>query len=380
MSSAPGAIARLGERDYLYFAGAGYLGLQGHPDVIEALRAGATRWGVHSATSRTLFGDTAPLREVERLAARLLGADEALCLVSGYAGNFALTAALDPHVNLALVDEAAHDSFREAARQLTHLERPPMVFRHRDVDHLRSLLAAAARPGPRPLALTDGVFPVTGELAPLGDYLAALAECDGMLLVDDAHGLATVGPAGRGSLELAGVAADSINLDPDEPSPAGARVFHTATLSKAVGGYGGVIAGSRALLARVRRSSGWHRAASGVPAPIAAATAAALSIVVDSPALRRRLAENVSLARAGLRKIGLAVSSSPAPVIGVALDGSQRMAAVQRRLLDQGIAIAYVRNYAGAGPAGILRIAVFATHTREMIERLIEALDEALDD
>ncbi len=155
-------------------------------------------------------------------------------------------------------------------------------------------------------------------------------------------------------------------------------MFHSTTLSKAVGGHGGLVAGGRAFLDRVRAASGWFRGASSPAVPVAAATAKGLEIVESDPSLRERLATNVADLRSRLARLGLDVDESPSPVIGFALDTAERMAGVQRRMAEAGIVIAYVRNYAGAGPAAMLRIAVFATHTPAMIERLADALGEAL--
>jgi 7-keto-8-aminopelargonate synthetase-like enzyme len=139
-----------------------------------------------------------------------------------------------------------------------------------------------------------------------------------------------------------------------------------------------VIAGSAAFLARVRRSSGWYRGAAGAAAPVAAATAKGLELVAAQPELRRRLAENVAALRAGLAEMGLEVAPGPSPIIALRLESSGRMRRVQRRLAGQGIIIAYVRDYVGAGTEGLLRIAAFATHTQAMIERLLENMRQVL--
>jgi 7-keto-8-aminopelargonate synthetase-like enzyme len=239
------------------------------------------------------------------------------------------------------------------------------------------LLREHVRPRDRVLLLTDGVFAATGSLAPLAEYRLELGRYEGsMLLVDDAHGLATLGALGRGSLELAGVAVEQINAP--EQSSGAPRVFHSTTLSKAVGGHGGVLAGSAAFLQRVRNSSGWFRGSSAPAAPVAAATAKGLEIVAGDPVLRQRLAANVTQARAKLAALALDVEESPSPIVGIRLRDAAAMQRVQQRLLDDGIAISYTRDYAGAGPEGLLRIAIFATHTPAMIERLAEALGRAL--
>jgi 7-keto-8-aminopelargonate synthetase-like enzyme len=382
MEGPPGAETVLNGRRYLYFAGTGYLGLQGHPALVEAAKAAIDCYGVHTATTRSGFGTSPPVREVERRAAQFFGSEAALYLVSGYAGNFGIAAALAPEVDVVLVDELAHDCLRESIRWLDHLQRPAITFRHRDVNHVRALLEAEFSPCQRPLLMTDGIFPVSGNLAPVSDYLSVLSQFPGaLLLVDDAHAVGAVGEHGRGTLELAGVPAGRINRDLAEPindSTDSPRVFLSATLSKAFGGHGGIIPGSTAFLDRVRQSSGWFRGASAPAAAVAAATAKGLEIVQGDPPLRRRLADNVATLRHGLRALGLDVELSPSPVVGLRLDSAERMQHVQQRLVSAGIVVAYARDYAGAGPAGMLRIAVFATHTRPMIERLVDCLGQAL--
>lgn len=378
MSSPPGAETVLDGHSYLYFAGTGYLGLQGCPALLQAAADAVLAYGVHSATSRAGFGNSPPVVEVERRGAALLSSEAGCYLVSGYAGNFTVCAAVGRFVDIALIDESAHDSLREAARWLEPLERPPLVFRHRDAGHLAELVGAHLRPGGRAIVMTDGVFAANGRIAPVGDYLSILERYGGsMLLVDDAHALAVLGEHGRGSLELAGVEPAKINRLVDDAIN-GTHVFHTATLSKAVGGHGGIIAGTAAFLADVRRSSGWFRGSSAPAAPVAAATAKGLEIVQDNPGLRRQLATNVETTRAGLHSLGLDVEASPSPIIGITLETAERMQQVQQRLAAEGILISYTSDYAGAGPAGILRIAVFATHTQDMIDRLVDALRRAI--
>jgi 8-amino-7-oxononanoate synthase len=362
MASPPGPEVILGGQSYLYFAGTGYLGLQADLRVIAAGQEGLKSFGVHTATTRAGYGSSPPVLDVERRTAKLLAADEACYLATGYACNFAVAAALSDEVDLVLVDESAHDCLREATRWLDRLASRPAVLRHCDPQNAHELLAARLRPGQRALVMTDGIFAASGRVAPIGEYLSVLDRFDGsMLLVDDAHGLAVLGENGRGTLEWAGVDPGRINR---LQAPEGAtRVFHTATLSKAVGGQGGAIAGSPEFMNRVRRSSGWYRGSSAPAAPVAAATAAALAIVECEPALRTRLAANVEAVRDGLSGLGLVVDRSPSPIVSFRLDTAAAMQEVHRRLLDEGIAVAYTRDYAGAGPAGVIRIAVFATHT-----------------
>ncbi len=125
------------------------------------------QYGIHTATSRSGYGTSPPLLEVERRAAKLLGAEDAIYLVSGYAGNTAVAAALAGTVDRVLVDEHAHDSLAESARGLGASVPAPIAFRHRDVEHLGELIRQSAAAGTRPLVLTDGIFAVSGHIAPL---------------------------------------------------------------------------------------------------------------------------------------------------------------------------------------------------------------------
>ncbi len=378
MDAPPGAETVVNGRRVLYFAGTGYLGLQSHPALVAAAHDALARFGIHTATSRNGYGTCPPVREVERRAAEWLGVEDAVYLVSGYAGNTAVTATLSGTIDCALIDEHAHESLYESMRSLESLAQPPIVFRHCDAEHLGQLLARHASAGQRPLVLTDGLFAVSGHLAPLDRYLQVLQQFNGAaLLVDDAHGLGVLGAAGRGSMELAGVTPETVNREIDEIAT-GPRVYHTATLSKAIGGHGGVVAGSRKFLDRVRNASGWFRGSSAPAAPVAAATSKGLELAMAMPSLRESLGRNVLQLRRALGELGLPVESSPAPIVGLRLASAAAMQQVHRRLAEADVLIGYTRDYAGAGPDGMLRIAVFATHTPQMVERLIAALREAL--
>ena len=224
--------------------------------------------------------------------------------------------------------------------------------------------------------LTDGVFSLTGAVAPLDQYVEALRDYGtATLLVDDAHGLGTIGPSGRGSLEHLGLWGEEVNAD---PAGGGLGLYVCGTLSKAIGGFGGIAArqsgpaGSRAAdVALLRRGRRPDVGAAG-------ATAKALEIVLRQPQLRRRLAENALRLRAGLRALGLAVDDWPTPIIGLEIGGSENMRRIHDELRRAGIIVPYFAAYSGARPAGRLRIAVFATHTEEMLERLLAELGRVL--
>jgi 7-keto-8-aminopelargonate synthetase-like enzyme len=369
MEGPPGALTRVDGREYLYFGGTGYLGLAGHAEVIAAACDALRRYGIHTATSRSGYGNSPLTLEVERLAAEFFGAAGAFYFASGYVGNHILIQALADRADIVLADESAHFCLAEASHLLG---RPVENFRHRDPDDLRQKLLKHA--GRRPLVLTDGVFSLSGAVAPIDRYAEILRECGtATLLIDDAHGTGTIGVNGRGSLEHLGLWGAEINADPDRD---GLGIYVCATLSKAIGGFGGVLAGSETLLKRVGQTSHYYEGAGAPMSAASGATAKALEIVRGQPQLRQRLAQNVQRLRGGLRALGLAVDNWPTPIVSLSIGDGANMRRIHDELRRSGIIVPYFADYSGAGPAGRLRIAVFATHTVEMLDRLTAELQQ----
>jgi 7-keto-8-aminopelargonate synthetase-like enzyme len=369
LESPPGPRVVVDGREHLYFAGTSYLGLHAHPAVLAAAAEALHRYGMGAATSRAAFGHTPPLVDVEREAARLLGTDDALVLPSGWLGAAALLALLAPRHDLVLADESAHPSLLDAARSVG---RPPVSFRHLDADALADALARSE--AHRPLVLTDGVFALTGDVAPLPALRDVLVDHGrGGLLVDDAHGIGVLGRHGRGTVEAFALAGEGPDVDQE-----GVAIWSTATLSKAIGGYGGVIAGTHGLVERLRRDVPLVTATSPLPPVLAAGTAAALRIVRTEPGRRGRLHARARQLRAGLRGLGIPARPSDVPVVAFSHGSSDRMGRVQDALRRRGILIGRFTRYAGGPPEGALRVAVFADHTEADVEALLAALAEVL--
>ncbi len=368
MESPPGAEVVVDGRRLLYFGGTSYLGLASRAEVIDAACEATRRFGIHTATSRAGYGSNPPTLAVERLAAELFGSETAFYYVSGFLGNHIMVLAGEPF-DLVAIDEGAHFSSHEAARLS---QKPIIEFRHRDANGLRDVLRRRLGPGERPLVMLDGVSPATGAVAALHDIADVLREFPGAtLIVDDAHGVGVLGEQGRGTLEELGLSIADANRD----DAAGATtILMSGTLSKALGGFGGILPCSRRFLDRIRATSHYWDGASAPAAAVAGASARALEIVLAEPELRRRLRDNSAAMRAALRRLGLTVEDWPTPVIGLSIGTAENMRRIQRRMEDAGILVPYMRSYSGVGLEGLLRIAVFATHTGEMIERFVDEL------
>jgi 8-amino-7-oxononanoate synthase len=376
MESAPGAETILDGKKYFYFAGTGYLGLQGHPEVLKAAADAVYQYGVSSATSRTGFGNNPPTMEVEKRAAEFFGTEAAFYYISGYVGNNILAQWLRDQFDVAFLDELAHYSVIEGIAQA---QRPVVSFRHTDPEDLMEKLAENLKPGQRPLVMSDGVFPSLGHIAPVPAYQEALAPYPGALIcLDDAHAGGTIGAMGRGTYDYFGLAATQAGTPDAAGDKGGVGLYFSGTLSKALGGQGGIISGSREWIEKLKASSHFFNGASQPAVPVAAASAKALEIVSAHPELRQKLQANVRRAKDGLRRLGLSVDETPVPIIPLVIGAGANMDRIQQALMARGIAIAYARAYAGTGPEGLLRIAIFATHTEEMIDRLVEELGKCL--
>jgi len=373
MEGPPGALTRIDGKEYLYFGGTSYLGLSGHPEVIRAGCEALRRYGVHTSTSRSGYGNSPITLDVERLAAEFFGTAGAFYFASGYFGNHILIQAVADRADVVLADESAHYCLAEASHLLG---RPVVSFRHRDPDDLRQKLRERVPQGQRPLVLTDGIFSTTGAVAPIDRYAELLRDFGrATILIDDAHGFGTIGRHGRGTLEHLGLWSEQVNADPARD---GLGFFVCGTLSKAIGGFGGVLPGSLALLDRMRQTSHYYEGASAPMSAAAGATAKAMEIVLGQPQLRQRLEINARRLRCGLRVLGLAVDDWPTPIIGLSIGNGENMRRIHHELRLAGIIVPYFAAYSAAGPAGGLRIAVFATHTENMLDRLLAELSRVL--
>jgi glycine C-acetyltransferase/8-amino-7-oxononanoate synthase len=288
------------------------------------------------------------------------GEPDAAYFGSGYLSSLILAQGLTDRFEAIFVDEQAHFCLGDAA---SSVQKPVFFFGHCDPQNLVKQLKQNLKPRQRPLVLTDGVFPVFGRIAPVPEYAEVLGPYDGLIALDDAHGVGVLGERGRGVI-------DHFRLKRGTAHLAG-------TLSKAFGGHGGFIVGGRRLISHVRACVGAYVGSTPTPTPVAAASAKGIEILMTHPEMRKRLWENVALAKAALRKIGVQADDSPVPIVAWSLRSAAAMKKVQRALLGRGIAIAYLK-YKGAPAAGVLRITIFSTHSAGQISQLVNELSRAL--
>ena len=353
---------RFEQEEYVFFGGYDYHRLASHPEVLKVFRETALSDGLNACGSRVTTGNHPLHGQLEAKTAAFLGTAEAALCADGFLSNSVAVESYAREFHRYFVDESAHSSLLAA---LDCLPRDRVHrFRHADPEDLQRLVMAELRPRERPLVLTNGVEPGDGELPPLADYWRSVLAAEGMLIVDDAHGLGTAGLTGKGSPEEAGL-------------PAGA-FLQTGTFAKAFGAFGGLLAGTAGLFAKVLERSRTFTGATPVPPPMAAAACCAIGILQEHPEMITSLRERTLLARERLRALGLPSCPSPVPILSVTHRNDAKNRRLRSLLLQNGIYPPFI-NYPGCPPGGHFRFTLSGLHTGEEVERLLDTIAQSCE-
>ena len=328
-----------------------YLGLSHHPEVVAASVEATLRYGVGAGSSRLVNGNHPLYAELERKLAALKGSEDAVVFGSGYLTNVGVIAALVGRSDLILLDGLCHSSLLTGARVSGARV---LEFRHNDVAHVDALLAAERAAHRHCLVLTDGVFSMEGDLAPLPPLAAVAAEHDAWLMTDDAHGLGVVGD-GRGS---------SFAFDPPVAVP-----LQMGTLSKAVGGYGGYLCASSSVADIVRNRARSFVYSTGLPPGTVAAASRALDLIAADKALVRRPVQ-----RARELTAALALPPAASAIVSLPMGSAARALAASAALLELGFLVVAIRPPTVPPGTSRLRVTFSASHTPEQVAALAAAV------
>jgi 8-amino-7-oxononanoate synthase len=339
-----------GGRRLLSFSCNDYLGLSHHPDVKAAACRAIESYGVGAGASRLVTGDVPLLGELERRLAALKGTESACVFGSGYLANAGIIPTLVGREDLIVIDELAH-SCLFAGSKLSGAS--VAVFPHNDVAALATLLAAGRKDHPRVLVATDGVFSMDGDVAPLDRLSAICTAHDAWLMTDDAHGIGVLA-GGHGSAGL---------------FPGVAVPLQMGTLSKAVGGYGGYLCASQAVIEWVRNRARTLVYSTGLPPASAAAAIAAVSIIQSDLAL---CALPLAKARRFTARVGLPLAQSP--IVAVLIGEAGDALAASRALEAQGFLAVAIRPPTVPPGTARLRLTFTARHDEADIDRLADAV------
>lgn len=340
---------------YSCFAGNNYLGLANHPDIVEAAVQGTQKYGINFSASRITTGTSAIHLELEQQLAAFKLHDDAVVFASGYLGNKILLHVLIGKYDAIFADQSAHASISDGI--------PCELKGVHFYEHCNSFdleIQIKKFNSAKPLVITDGIFALTGEIAPLDDIYQVVEKNNGLLVVDDAHATGVLGENGRGTPEYFGLA--------NAP-----RIFQTETMSKAVGVYGGFISGSKELTERIRVKSPVYGASTALPPPLVSAAIAAMKLIREQPELRNKVLSNAARIRDGINGSGLQTTSSCAPIIPVLFRKQSDACDLSNFLKEHNILAPFV-NYPVKTVQSIVRITASAAHSNEQIDEILYVL------
>src|SRR6202142_1498177 len=363
MSSANRTRVTVDGREAITLASNNYLGLNTHPRLIEASLDALRRFGAGSGAVRTISGTMALHEELETELARFKHVEATLTFQSGFTCNTGVIPVVASEPDLIVSDAFNHASIIDGMRLS---KAPRVIYRHKDVAHLRELLATARREGRADgqpyraiLVVTDGVFSMDGDIAPLPGIVAAAEEHGAAVFVDDAHASGVLGRNGRGSV-------DHFDLH-------GRVAIQVGTLSKAMGVLGGYVAGSTTLREMlVQRARPFLFSPSHPPA-VAAACLAAIHVLEDEPELIERLWSNTRRFKAELARMGFDTGVSETPITPVMVGDSAAAIRFADRLLEEGVWATSVVYPTVALDGARLRTIVTAAHSDEELDTCLEA-------
>ncbi|NMG30990.1 8-amino-7-oxononanoate synthase [Aromatoleum evansii] len=352
-----GPHARVDGRDMLAFCSNDYLGLAAEPELAAALKAGADRWGSGSGASHLVSGHYTVHDELERRLAAFVGCERALYLSTGFMANSGVIPALVGRGDAIFADRLNHASLVDGALlSRADLHRYP----HADLGALeRALTTSTAK---RKLIVTDSVFSMDGDVAPLAGLLELADRFDAWLMVDDAHGFGVLGPDGRGALREAGLASW--------------RLVYIGTLGKAAGVSGAFIAGHGDVVEWLMQKARTYIFTTGAPPALATALLKSLDLIEHGDTRRVHLATLIEHLRTGLQLRRWQLMPSRTPIQPVVIGDNAETVAAARALWDAGLWVPAIRPPTVPQGSARLRISLTGAHTHQDVERLVAALND----
>jgi 8-amino-7-oxononanoate synthase len=351
-----GGKIRMGDRVFLNFSSNNYLGLARHSAVLAAAAAALQRWGAGSGASRLVTGSLPCHAELERRLAALKGYPTALVFGSGYLANLGLIPAVVGRGDWIVADRLAHASLMDAAvLSRAELHR----FPHNEPDQLEAILKRKPE-ATRCLVVTESVFSMDGDLAPLREIAEVARRHRAMLLVDEAHATGVYGPAGAGRVR-------ELSLEPD-------ITLSMGTLSKALGGYGGFVACAETMRQFLVNRARSFIFSTSLPPPVIGAALGALDCLQAAPDLGKTLLDRSARFRDRLRAAGFQTGPSTSQIIPIIVGENRQTLRFAQLLNEQGLLAVAIRPPTVPPGTARLRLSVTLDHTPEDLEHAAEIL------
>ena len=359
IDSAQGPIVEIAGRTMLSFCSNNYLSLAGHPRITKAVVEAVNKYGYGSAASRLITGTMGPHIKAEQALAKMFSKEAALIFPSGWTANEAVIKTIPQKTDIILLDKLSHASIIDAAKA------GQAQFRTYRRDNLKKLERFLADKNyKRKFIVTESIFSMDGDKADLQQLVELKQKYNAFLIVDEAHSFGCLGPTGAGLAEQMGLL-DDVDII-------------VATLSKAVGATGGVVAGSATVIDYlVNKARAFIYTTAGSPVNCAAVSEA-IEIIKQQPQRRKRLQQNAQYLRQKLKAIDLDTGTSQSHIIPVIIGDSHEALKLAARLFEQGFFIPAIRPPTVPAGTARLRISLQADHTKKHLNRLYEALTDAM--
>ena len=335
-----------------------YLGLANHPGLKKASIDAALCYGTGSGASRLISGNMGIHRTLEKELALFKGTDRALLFSSGYHANLGVISALAGEGDLILSDELNHASIIDGCR-LSRAE--VRVYKHANINSLKGVLKRSSI-FKKKLIITDSVFSMDGDIAPLPDIVDLAEKYSALVMVDDAHGTGVLGEKGKGAIEHFGLS--------------GRVEIQMGTLGKALGSFGAYIAGSEDLIDYLVNKARSLLYTTALPPSVCGAALAALKILGERPDLISQLRNNTTYFRKGMRDLGHLIPEGETPIIPLVLGDPSVTMEMTQSLLDEGVYVQGIRPPTVPDGTSRLRITLMATHTKEQLDFSLRAFEK----
>jgi 8-amino-7-oxononanoate synthase len=352
-------IESVGKR-YVNFSSNDYLGLANHPDLVSAFRAAANHYGIGSGAAHLVCGHSAAHHALEEELADWVGRERALLFSTGYMANLGIISALLSKTDAVFEDRLNHASLLDGGLLSgARFQR----FHHADVNDLQRRIDQST--AHRKLIVTDGVFSMDGDLAPLQVLSTCAQQANAWLMVDDAHGIGVLGAAGQGSLQFAGLNQSQVPI-------------LMGTLGKALGTFGAFVAGSEELIEFLIQRARTYIYTTAMPAAVVEATRVSVRLVQSDDWRRQKLIDLVTRFQQGLIQLGIQPVASTTPIQPILLGDSQRAMQVSHDLKQRGLWVTAIRPPTVAKGTARLRVTFSASHQDSHVDLLLDALDQLL--
>ncbi len=358
IDSIPGPRVEMDGREVIVLCSNNYLGLSSHPYVMDKAKEAIERYGSGAGASRLVSGTMKIHTELEERIADFKGRQAAILFNSGYHANIGVITSLVGRGDTILSDRLNHASIIDGAI----LSRANLIrYPHMDIDSLENLLKRYPNnKGKRTLVITEGIFSMDGDIAPLKEIVELSKRYGALLLIDDAHGTGVLGERGRGTLEHIGIKDDSI--------------IEMGTFGKALGSFGAFVAGRREVIDIIRNRARSFIYTTALPPSVCGASIAALELADREPERRKRLIKMAGELREGLRRSGFNTLKSNAHIIPLLIGENTPALEMSYRLLKEGIFIQAIRPPTVPDGTSRLRITPMSEHRTDELRYALEAI------